>query len=60
MLAIVIACGASIFASAYLVSPLIFLVGSAALVVIALGGCRECAPGRLADARECDARRGDC
>ncbi|MGA6974169.1 MAG: hypothetical protein WBY93_21255 [Candidatus Binatus sp.] len=38
MLAIVIACGASIFASAYLVSSLIFLVGSAALVVIALGG----------------------
>jgi len=38
MLAIVIACGASIFAGAYLVSPLIFLVGSAALVVIAVGG----------------------
>src|SRR5271155_4960274 len=38
MLAIVIACGGSIFAGAYLVSPLIFLVGSAALVVIAVGG----------------------
>src|ERR1700733_8350586 len=38
MLAIVIACSASIFASAYLVSPLIFLMGSAALVVIAAGG----------------------
>jgi hypothetical protein len=38
MLAIVIACSASIFASAYLVSPLIFMVGSAALVVIAVGG----------------------
>jgi hypothetical protein len=37
-LAIVIACGASIFAGAYLVSPLIFLAGGAALIVVGCAG----------------------
>jgi hypothetical protein len=37
-LAISIACGAAIFAGAYLVSPLIFLVGGSVLVVIAISG----------------------
>jgi hypothetical protein len=37
-LAIVIAAGAAVFAGAYLVTPLIFLVGTAALFVIALIG----------------------
>jgi hypothetical protein len=37
-LAIVIAAGAAIFAGAYLVSPLIFLIGSLALVIIAFIG----------------------
>jgi hypothetical protein len=37
-LAISIACGAAIFAGAYLVSPLIFLIGGSVLVVIAITG----------------------
>ncbi|MGH7923951.1 MAG: hypothetical protein ACREQH_05080 [Candidatus Binatus sp.] len=37
-LAIVVAGGAAIFAGAYLVSPLIFLIGGAALVIIAAAG----------------------
>ena len=37
-LAISIACGAAIFAGAYLVSPLIFLIGGCALIVIAIIG----------------------
>jgi hypothetical protein len=37
-LAIVVATGAAIFAGAYLVSPLIFLIGSLALMIIAAGG----------------------
>jgi len=37
-LAIAIACGAAIFAGAYLVSPLIFLIGGSALIVIAIIG----------------------
>jgi hypothetical protein len=38
MLAIVIACGAAVFIGAYLVSPLIFLMGGAALVIVASAG----------------------
>ena len=37
-LAIVIACGAAIFVGAYLVSPLIFLVGAAVMVIVAASG----------------------
>src|ERR1700735_3777081 len=37
-LAIVIACGAAIFVGAYLVSPLIFLVGAVVLVIVAASG----------------------
>ena len=37
-LAIAIACGAAIFAGAYLVSPFAFLIGGSVLIVIAAGG----------------------
>ena len=37
-LAIAIGCGAAIFAGAYLLSPLIFLIGGSALVLIAVSG----------------------
>src|SRR6202795_4932470 len=37
-LAIVIAAGAAIFAGAYLVSPLVFLIGTLALMIIAAAG----------------------
>jgi hypothetical protein len=37
-LAILVATGAAIFAGAYLVSPLVFLVGGAALVLVAIAG----------------------
>jgi hypothetical protein len=37
-LAIAIACGAAIFAGAYMVSPFVFLIGGSVLIVIAAGG----------------------